>query len=109
MVHILHVDALTVEDAHLVVDEVASAGILEEVTLQLHADVASVAGVCTSAVAESGKLRDHLRVAHESLVDRVHRILVGEGVLKLSSLHAQEVIFLPLDEEIDEFRAGSER
>ena len=83
-------------------DEVASAGILEEVTLQLHADVASVAGVCTSAVAESGKLRDHLRVAHESLVDGVHGVFERERTFELSNLYACFLVFLPLGEGVDQ-------
>ena len=43
LVYILHVSALTVEDAHLIVEVVVSVGCLEQIALQLYADVASVA------------------------------------------------------------------
>ena len=99
---------MSVEHADLIVEQVASVGVLEEVTLQLQTDVASVAGVRAVASVEVGELRYSLRVAHESLVDRVHGVLICKWVLELSHLYAEPLEVLPLNEEVDEFRAGAE-
>ena len=53
-----------------------------------------------SSVAETCQLAHVLGISHEPLVDRVHRVLKGEWVLKLSDFHLEELIFLPLGEEI---------
>lgn len=88
--------------------EVAAVGILEEVALQLDTDVAAIAGSLTVAVGEAGKLAHVLTIGHEALVDRVHRILKGEGALELSKLNLEEVVFLPFGENINNSYAAGE-
>ena len=89
-------------------EQVAAAN-LEEVALELQTDVTSVARVHARAVAESSQLADRLRVAHEALVDGVHRVLIGERALELSQLHAEEVKLLPLHEVVHQARAAAQR
>ena len=53
LIHVLDVDSLTVEHAHLIVYQVAAAAVLEEIALELQTDVTAIAGVHTCAVAEA--------------------------------------------------------
>ena len=109
LVHILGVDALSVVDTYLIVQQVALPSIGQEVALHLHADVTSVAGLDTTAVREIAQLVDGLGIAEESLVDRMHWILKGKSTLELTDLHFEETIFLPLGERVDDTRRVAER
>ena len=109
LVHILGVDTLSVVDTYLIVQQVAFLGIGQEVTLHLHADVTSVAGLDTAAVGEVAELVDGLGITEESLVDRMHRVLKGERTLELTDFHFEETIFLPLGERIYDTRGVAER
>ena len=78
--------------------QIASCGVLDEVSLKLQAYVASVAGVFAHTVGESCQLVHILCVAHESLVYGVHRVLECERPFVLSYLHFEERELLPLGE-----------
>ena len=60
LIHILDVDALAVEHAHLVVQQVAAAAALEEIALELKTDVTTVAGMHARAVAEARQFAHRL-------------------------------------------------
>ena len=60
-------------------------------------------------VAESGELRDVLRIAHEALVYRVHGVLEGERALELSRLYLEERQLLPFYEYVDKPRTVTKR
>ena len=71
--------------------QVASATVLQEVTLELQTDITAIARMHSRAVAEAGQLAHGLRITHETLVNRVHRVLVGERSLELTQLYAEEI------------------
>ena len=95
IINVLGVGALTVEYAHLIVQQVSAVGILEEITLKLQTDVTTVGSVLSGTVTETCQLAHVLGISHEALVDRVHRILKGEWVLELTNLHLEVLILLP--------------
>ena len=100
LVNVLGVDALTVEYANLIVQQVSAVGILEEITLELQTDVTTVGCVLAGTVAETSQLAHVLGITHEALVDRVHRILESEWVLELTHLHLEVVVLLPFSKQI---------
>ena len=106
IINVLGVDALSVEYTNLVVQQVSAVGILEEITLQLQTDVTAIGSVFAGTVAETSQLAHVLRVSHEALVDRMHRILEGKWVLELTHLHLEIVVLLPFCKQIHHSWAG---
>jgi len=78
------------------VQQVAALAILEKIALELETDVTAIAGVHSRTVTETGQPAHGLRITHEPLINRVHRVLIGEWTLELTQLDAQEVKLLPL-------------
>ena len=105
LVNVLGVDALSVEYANLIVQQVSAVGILEEITLKLQTDVTTVGSMLSGTVTETCQLAHVLGISHEALVDRVHRILKGEWVLELTNLHLEIVVLLPFSKQIHHSRA----
>ena len=56
IVNVLGVGALTVEHSNLIMQQVAAVGILEEITLKLQTDVATIGSVLAGTVAETRQL-----------------------------------------------------
>ena len=106
VVLILLVDALTIESTYLIVQQVAALGVLEEVTLNLHTDVTTIRGITATTIRETSQLAHVLRVAHESLRNRVHGVLECEGTLELTCLHLEELVLLPLTKEVNQTNVG---
>ena len=100
IINVLGVDALSVEYANLIVQQVSAVGILEEITLELQTDVTTVGSVFAGTVTETCQLAYVLGITHEALVDRVHRIFKGKWVLELTNLHLEVLILLPFSKQI---------
>ena len=100
------VDAFAIEDTDLVMQQVASGLILQEVALKLDADVASRGTLLACAVAIAYEGVDDVGVGIPSLGDGVHGVLEGEGALEFAALDTQPFEFPPLGVEVYEHHGG---
>ena len=100
IVNVLGIGSLSVKYTNLIVQQVSAVGILEEIALELKTDVTTIGCVFAGTVAETCQLAHVLGITHEALVDRVHRILEGEWVLKLTHLYLEVLVLLPFSKQI---------
>ena len=108
LVYVFRVDALPVEESELIVQQMPTGRVLEEIALDLQPHVAAIAGLFAASVAEAGQFRHGLPHAHEALIDGVHGVLECERPLVLAYLDLEEIILLPFGKQIDDARTTAQ-
>ena len=68
--------------------------------MQLQTDITAVGCMLARAVAKASQLAYVLRISHESLIDRVHRIFKGKWILELTNFYLEITVFLPFGKQI---------
>ena len=89
-------------------DEIPAGIVLQEVALNLHTDVAPVRGMRPCPVRETGEFLHALCHPDEALVNGMTRVVESKRILELAGLHAEEIILLPFDKEIQHARGCPE-
>ena len=98
------VDALAVEDTHLIVKPVVAIVRLEKVALYLHTEVAAATLVLADSVVDAGQFHRGLRVGTHAYEEGRVGVLEAETTLELSELNAQVIKLLPFHECINNAR-----
>ena len=81
------VDALAVEDTHLIVEPVVAIVRLEKVALYLYAEVAAATLVLADAVADAGQFHRGLRVGTHAYEEGRVGVFEAETTLELSKFN----------------------
>lgn len=101
------VDALSVEEAHLIVEQLVVVGSGEYVALELYAKVATrtfVVGSFAVAVVDGSEFHGCLGIGSATDGQRAHGVFKSEGTFELPEFDAQKIIFLPFDEGVEHAR-----